>query len=238
MSSGRPTSPRVNTLARAHPLLHRAIQPRCHGSGAGTLSLFPAPPDAIARNGSFAPTRSARTPAVVKLAATPAGEASIAGHTRADVCPCRAHRADLLARGPPDTRLAARARFREPAWVERPAGPAWSSRGSRLVFPDELASPPEKETAFTISTGARAASRAAPRRETRSAAPEVPSIDVLPHSRPGSHPPSIRGWAAIHRMSPTCGVLLPAPLRSAHDPTGVDDAAGCEDSIYLLCTGP
>jgi hypothetical protein len=60
------------------------------------------PPAAIARNGSFAPTRSARTPAVVKLAAMPAGEASTAGHTRAFVCPCRAHRASLLARGPPD----------------------------------------------------------------------------------------------------------------------------------------
>jgi hypothetical protein len=65
---------------------------------------FPAPPVAIARNGSFAPTRSARTPAVVKLAAMPAGEASTAGHTRADVCPSRAHRASLLARGSPDTR--------------------------------------------------------------------------------------------------------------------------------------
>lgn len=105
-------------------------------------------------------------------------------------------------------------------------------------FLDELASPPGKMAAFASTTGARAASRAAPRRETRSAAPEVPSIDVLPHSRPGSHPPSIRGWAAIHRMSPTCGILLPAPLRSPHDPTGVDGAAGCEDSVCLLWTGP
>jgi hypothetical protein len=97
-------SHRDPVLAHVHPLLHRAIQPRFHGSGAGTLSLFPTPPAAIARNGSFAPTRSARTPAVVKLAAMPAGEASIAGHTRADVCPSRAHRASLLARGAPDTR--------------------------------------------------------------------------------------------------------------------------------------
>jgi len=98
------TSHRAPALARDYPLLRRAIQPRCHGSGAGTLSLFPAPPVAIARNESFAPTRSARAPAVVKLAAMPAGEASTAGHTRADVCPCRAHRADLLARGPPSAR--------------------------------------------------------------------------------------------------------------------------------------
>lgn len=214
--------PRAITLARSHPPLHRAIQPRSHGSGAGPLSLFPAPPDAIARNGSFAPTRSARTPAVVKLAAMLAGEASAAGHTRADVCPCRAHRAGLLARGPPDA-------LSDAPPVQRGAHEAPAG------IPDELASPPEKETAFAITTGARAASRAAPRRETRSAAPEVPSIEVLPHSRPGSHPPSIRGWAAIHRMSPTCGVLLPAPLRSAHDPTGVDGAAGCEDSAISHC---
>lgn len=57
------------------------------------------------------------------------------------------------------------------------------------------------------STDARAASHAAPRRETRSAAPEVPFIDVRPHSRQGFHPASIRGWAAFHKLSPTCGLL-------------------------------
>jgi hypothetical protein len=192
------------------PAASRAIQPRCHGSGTRRLSLFPAPSVAIARHGSFTPTRSARTPAVVELVAMPAGEADPAGHTRAGVRPLRAHRASLLAlarkRGAPDARF-----------LERPAGPDGSSRGSS-GFLDELASPPGKETAFTAATGARAASRTAPRREMRSAAPEVPSIDVLPHSKTGSRPPSIRGWAAVHMLSPTCGILLPAPLRSVRFP--------------------
>jgi hypothetical protein len=78
--------PRALTLARAHPQLPRAIQPRCHGSGARRLSLFPAPSVAIARNESFTPTRSARTPAVVELAAMPAGEASFAGRNTFSTC--------------------------------------------------------------------------------------------------------------------------------------------------------
>jgi hypothetical protein len=68
MSSGSLTMPRVLALARAHPLLRSdpAEVSRVRGQAA---FAFPAPSVAIARNGSFAPTRSARTPAVVKLAA-------------------------------------------------------------------------------------------------------------------------------------------------------------------------
>jgi hypothetical protein len=44
---------------------------------------------------------------------------------------------------------------------------------------------PPTTAAFATAAGARAASRDLPRRRPRSAAPEVPSIDVLPHSRAG-----------------------------------------------------
>jgi hypothetical protein len=53
---------------------------------------------------------------------------------------------------------------------------------------------------------ARAASHDLPRRRPRSAAPEVPFIDGLPILERAFGPLSTRGWVAIHRLSPTCGL--------------------------------
>jgi hypothetical protein len=101
---------------------------------------------------------------------------------------------------PPGGPACARPR-QTPDFVGRPAGPEASSRSSSGSL-DELASPPGKVTAFATTTGARAASRAPPRRETRSAAPEVPSIDVLPHSRSGLSPALDPGLGSYPHVVP------------------------------------
>lgn len=65
---------------------------------------------------------------------------------------------------------------------------------------------PPTNAAFAGARYARAASHDLPRRRPRSAAPEVPSIDGLPILERAFGPPSTRGWVAIHRLSPTCGL--------------------------------
>jgi hypothetical protein len=89
------------TLARP-PAPKQRFQPRVHGSGTGWALALPAPSVAIARDRSFAPTRSARTPAVVKLATMPAGEAGSVGRARVLCAHDEPTGQSLLARGLPD----------------------------------------------------------------------------------------------------------------------------------------
>jgi hypothetical protein len=56
--------PRRTLLLQAFALLSELEKPRGHGPGTGMARPRPAPPTAIARGGSFTPTRSARTPLV------------------------------------------------------------------------------------------------------------------------------------------------------------------------------
>jgi len=127
-------------LARAHPLLRSdpAEVSRVRGQ---TAFAFPAPSVAIARNGSFAPTRSARTPAVVDLVADTGWRGrSRRAHTCLRV-PRRAHRADLLAR-----KRVSEA-HQTPEVNGRPAGPDWSSRGS-FWYPRRAREPARKGGRF------------------------------------------------------------------------------------------
>jgi len=200
VSSGSPSSPRVTALARDSPQLRSdpAEVSRVRGRAAFALP------------GAFRRDCSQR-----KLRPDPIGS---------DTCRREARRECRLERPTPQgthvlacahDELTGRTCLREahqtPA-LELPretnAPPVQTgAHEARLVSPTSSRARLRRRPLSRPATGARAASRAAPRRETRSAAPEVPSIDVLPHSRQGFHPAAIRSWAAFHRLSPNCGVL-------------------------------
>jgi len=86
-SSERSRACRGQRDARA-PACARGAIPAEVSRARGRMGVSPpAPSAAIARDGSFAPTRSARTPAVVKLATMPAGEAGAVGRARGGCAP-------------------------------------------------------------------------------------------------------------------------------------------------------
>jgi len=131
------------------PLLSERRSRVVTGQGPIRLWLSPlpaAPPGALARAESFAPTRLARTPRV-------------AGSRR--------------------------------RWPEGPAQSLEPTERPSLTFARSIA----PETRFRF-VSRRAASRAFPRRNTRSAAPEVPSVVE----------PPLWGGPFLHTLSPACGV--------------------------------
>jgi hypothetical protein len=76
----------------------------------------------------------------------------------------------------------------------------WSARQCRSARLDALAA------CAAGPSGPRVASRDAPRRAARSAAPEVPSIEShLQPTMSGSRPASCSRWGLFHRLSPACG---------------------------------
>jgi len=172
---GEPCGSTRLDAGRDRGLIRRVVlhQPRSHGPGAGQLS----PPSASrlasrvcyvigtrsagharkrARDESFAPTRSARTPHVAR-----------SRRSRWRVC-CwsdnRRQPAEAIWNGRPPT-----------IPPRRPCPHEWTRERRTRVAPGA--------PAFAGCAGPRAASPETPRRGSRSAAPEVPSIEKPPNSR-------------------------------------------------------
>jgi hypothetical protein len=129
------------------------------GQGPDCSFRRPAPSAAIARSGSFAPTRSARTPLV---ASSPRGRMENPARPGRRSSPARAHRANLAEAGS--------------APIRGSHALAWSP--DRRSACATITGRPSRSRGRGHEP--RAASRALPRRRARSAAPEVPSIDGTP----------------------------------------------------------
>jgi hypothetical protein len=157
-----------------------------------------APPIAIARDGNFAPTRSARTPPVA--------------HPLRDVlekpvplmCSRKEAHHEFAQRHPPERE---RLLEIEVSLLHVANGRLWAD-GIREDSCGQL--PSFAALATRSSALLRVASHAPPRRGTRSAAPEVPSVAGRPLSGP---------CRLFHRLSPACGVLDRRLFRLLVDPS-------------------
>jgi hypothetical protein len=97
--AGGYAGPRRRTPFEATPGARPTETSRVRGPTRG-LRLCGTPPIAIAHDGSFAPTRSARTPLCRKPVTSPAGGADAAGHSAFGGAPLRARRRARLYASP------------------------------------------------------------------------------------------------------------------------------------------
>jgi hypothetical protein len=202
-TSSTPETPSPDLLLRVVLLLAERLQPRFHGPG--TRGLSPArrpPPRLLATEASPRPDPLEH---LVSRARRDAGRSSRRrGHMRSE--------ARVSITNPPDEPACAWLAER-PACAGRPpvkhSARACFAQHERLRIHASARSAPLARVASCV-TSPRAASRDLPRRRSRSAAPEVPSIVELPIRRRAFRLASIRGRAALHRLSPICGVLAGA----------------------------
>jgi hypothetical protein len=201
-TSSTPEQPSPDSLLRVVLLLAERLQPRFHGPGTRGLSPARRPPSRLlAREASPRPDPLEH---LVSRARRDAGRRS----RRRRHMPCE-ERVSIT--NPPDEPACAWLAER-PACAGRP--PVTHSAHTRCATCMLAPAGPLARIASCI-TSPRAASRDLPRRRSRSAAPEVPSIVELPIRRRASRLASIRGRAALHRLSPSCGVLAGASAFSA-----------------------